>query len=191
MKTIAVCSVLFASLLCASCQLDGSTAAKGDAEPGTKLAVISSRDILTRCDTGAKVIGEIQSKYSDRRIQLGLLEQDIRKLREDTKDGQTKGPQTDLLRDKFQAYAQEERKLQQEVGQEEGARFKPILEVVNKVLDAYAKEKNISAIQERGAFVYFNRALDITEEIIKRVNQEIAKAPGLAQEKNPAQDKTN
>jgi Skp family chaperone for outer membrane proteins len=188
MKSIALLSVLLASILCASCQLDGK---QGAAEPGTKIAVISLRDILTRCDTGAKVIGDIQSRYSDRRIQLGLLEQDIRKLREETKDGQVKGRQADLLRVKFQTYAQEERKLQQDVRQEEGLQFKPILEVVNKVLDAYAKEKNLSAIQERVAFVYYNRDLDITEDIIKRVNQEIAKVPGDKPEKTPAPEKSN
>lgn len=135
-----------------------------------KLAIISFRDILTRCDKGVVTISEIQKKFSSQRARLSVLEQDILKLEEAVKGSPVKGPNSALLQEKLQTYAAEERKLVQEVTQEEGIQFKPILEVVNKVLDEYAKEKSISAIQERGAFVYFHHSLDITEEIIKRVN---------------------
>lgn len=98
------------------------------------------------------------------------MEQDVLKLQETVKGSPVKGPKTALLQEKFQAYAAEERKLVQEVTQEEGVRFKPVLELVNGVLDEYAQEKGIAAIQERGAFVYLHHSLEITEEIIKRVN---------------------
>ncbi len=158
------------SVLCLSCKLDESQEAKKESEPTTKLAIISSRDILTKCDAGAQVISFIQSKFSERRIQLGLLEQDIRKLQEDTSNSTEFGPKKKLLQEKLRNYTEEERKLRQEVAQEEAVQFKPVLERVNKTLTDYAKEKNISAVQERGTFVYFDRSLDITEIIINRVN---------------------
>ena len=171
MKHIAFLIVLIISLLCISCQPEEKKETKADVAQAVKIAIISSRDILTRCDAGVKIISDIQSRFSSRRIQLGLLEQDVRKLQEDVKDVSVKGPKSTLLQDKLQAYAEEEHKFRQDVAQEESVQFKPILESVNKILDEYAKEKNISAIQERGAFVYFNRSLDITDEVIKRVNQ--------------------
>lgn len=170
MKSFALVTALLASLLCISCRTEEKQATQPDATKPLKIAIISSRDILTRCDAGGQAVKDIQSKFSDRRITMGLLEQDIRKLQEEVKGSQVKGPKSNLLQDKLQAYAEEERKLRQDVGQEESARFKPIADVVNRVLEQYAKEHNVSAIQERGTFAYYDRSLDITDEIITWVN---------------------
>jgi outer membrane protein len=173
MKTATLLTVLFLSFACASCKTQET---KADAEPCARLAILATRDVLTRCDAGAREVGEIQSLFTDRRIQLGLLEQDIRKLQEETQDEQAKEAKFDLLRDKLRQFAEEERRLRQDVAKEETARFKPILEKVYQVVDEYSKSKNIGAIQERGSFVYYNKALDITDEIVKQVNLAIASA---------------
>jgi outer membrane protein len=157
-------------LLCMSCQPEDKKDTKSNTASVMKIAIISSRDVLTRCDAGARIVSEIQGKFSDQRIDLGLLEQDIRKLQDDVKSPTDKNPKAALLQDKLQAYAEAERKLRQAVVQEESVRFKPIADEINKVLDIYAKEKHLSGIQERGMYVYYDRSLDITEEIIKRVN---------------------
>lgn len=170
MKLTPLFVAIILSALCLSCKLDELQETKKEPDPATKLAIISSREILTKCDAGAQVISFIQSKFSERRIQLGLMEQDIRKLQEDTANATEFGPKKKLLQEKLNIYTEAERKLRQEVSQEEAVQFKPVLETVNKILTEYAKEKNISAVQERGTFVYFNRSLDITEIIINRVN---------------------
>jgi outer membrane protein len=170
MKSSTLLAMLFMALFCVSCQSEDKKGTKTESTPAMKIAVISSRDVLTRCDIGAQTVSDIQGKFSDQRIQLGVLEQDIRKLQEEMVNTQGKSPKAPLLQEKLQAYAEGERKLRQEVGQEENVRFKPIADVINKVLDEYAKQNNLSGIQERGVYVYYNPALDITEEIIKRVN---------------------
>jgi Skp family chaperone for outer membrane proteins len=45
------------------------------------------------------------------------------------------------------------------------------VEKVTGVVRAYAQEKKLSGVQDRTLFLYFDPSLDITEEIIKRVNQ--------------------
>ena len=42
---------------------------------------------------------------------------------------------------------------------------------IAKVLSDYAKEKGLQGIQERGLYVYIDSSMDITSEIIKRVNR--------------------
>lgn len=170
MKSAAFITALLAFSLCLSSPASAQEA-KPTTQPALKLAVINSREVLARCNKGVAAISEIQSKFSNQRSSLGVLQQEILKLQAAVQKSQTRGPKVALLQQKLQAYAAEERKLMQEVSQEEGARFKPILEVLHKVVDEYAKENGITAIQDSGSFVYFDRTLDITEEIIKQVNQ--------------------
>lgn len=179
MKSLVFLLTLLAALSLTACQPEDKPVAtpatrpevKTEASPAPRLAIISYRDVLTRCDQGAKIVGEIQGKFSERRIQMSLLEQDIRKLQDEVKGTTGKGPKTELLQDKIQKFTEEDQKFRQEVSQEENQRFAPLVESVNKTLVAYAKEKGISAVQERAAFIFFENSLDITEDIIKRVNQ--------------------
>lgn len=169
MKTHILLTALVTFVLCLSGPASAQEA-KTPAPPAFKMAIINSRDILARCDKGAAAILEIQKKFSNQRARLDVLQQEVVKLQEAAKGAPAKGPKTVQFQEKLQTYAVEENKLVQEVAQEESVRFKPVLELVNKVLDEYARENGITAIQERGNFVYIHRSLDITEEIIKRVN---------------------
>lgn len=169
MKSAAFLIALLAAVVCLS-RPASAQETKAPAPPAFKMATINSRDILARCDRGAAVISEIQNKFASQRARLDVLQQEVVKLQEAAKGAPAKGPKTVQIQEKLQTYAVEENKLVQEVAQEESVRFKPVLELVNKVLDEYARENGITAIQERGNFVYIHRSLDITEEIIKRVN---------------------
>jgi Skp family chaperone for outer membrane proteins len=185
MKFLAFLPALLAVFVLTSCQAESKQETKPETKPEAKvetnpaprIAIISYRDILTKCDQGTKIVSEIQGKFSDRRIQMGLLEQDIRKLQETAKNAPAKDPKIALLQDRIQKFTEEDQKFRQEVNMEENQQFAPLIESVNKVLVAYAKEKGISAIQERAAFIFFENSLDITEDIIKRVNQVQAAQP--------------
>lgn len=178
MKRIGSC-ILGAALVLGACNTVFSQetaqparkAAEPEAPAAYRPAIISLRDVLVRCEWGTKVIADIQGRFSERRIQLGLLEQDIKTLQEQMQSDGKKGPKASLLRQKFQAYAEQEQKLREDVGQEESQRFGPVLELVNKVLAAYIKEKQLSSIQDKAAFLYYANSMDITDEIVQRVNQ--------------------
>lgn len=171
MKTSFPLLALFVLLSCMACKTDGGKEEKPVAEPAIPLAVIGTRDVLTQCEAGARIVRDIQAKFSDRRIRLGLLEQDIRALREETKDQPPQGPKHALLQTRLQEFAEEERRLRQDVALEESAQFKPVLELLSRVVEDYSRENGLAAIQERGTFVYYRRSLDITQEIIERVNR--------------------
>ncbi|MBI4806824.1 MAG: OmpH family outer membrane protein [Desulfovibrio sp.] len=183
MKFLSILPAVLAVFILTACQAESAqdakpetktetkTEAKTDVSPAPRMAIISYRDVLTRCEPGAKIVGEIQNKFADQRIQMGLLEQDIRKLQDEVRGSAVKGPKATLLQDKIQKFTEEDQKFRQEVSLEENQRFAPLIESVNKALVAYAKEKGISTIQERTAFIFFENSLDITDDIIKRVNQ--------------------
>jgi outer membrane protein len=165
-------SVIVAIAVCAvtACLLASRQETSAEIKTSFRLGVINSRDVLTKCDQGAQLIRDIQGKFAQRRAQLESLDQEIRKLQDELKLSGGEQAKKELLQDKLRTFADEEQHLFQEVSQEENQRFAPLVELVNKTLTAYAKEKGISAIQEQGAFVFIDPGLDITGDIIKRVN---------------------
>jgi len=138
----------------------------------SKLAVINTREVLTKCEPGAQAINSIQNSFAERRKQMGAMEQEIIKLQEEAKAKGEKSTAAILLQTKFQKFQEEDQKFKQDLTQEEGIKLKPVADKITKVISDYAKSKGISAIQERGVFVYFDYSLDITDDIIKLVNQE-------------------
>ena len=49
----------------------------------TKLAVVNSREILTKCAAWAKLVTEIQARFATRRQEVADLDQKVRKLQEE------------------------------------------------------------------------------------------------------------
>jgi len=137
----------------------------------TKLAVINSREVLTRCDDGAKAVKAIEAKFADRKAQMAALEQEVLRLQEEVKAKGEKSPKNQEFRTKLAKFREADQLFRQDVKQEESQKFKPIADKIAKVLSDYAKEKGLQGIQERGLYVYIDPGMDISSEIIKRVNR--------------------
>lgn len=138
----------------------------------TKFAVINTREILTKCEPGAQAIAAIQNSFAERRKEMAAKEQELLKLQEEVKAKGEKSPAATQLQTKFQKFREDDQKFKQDLSQEEGIKLKPVADKINKVISDYAKSKGISGVQERAGFVYYDYSMDITDEIIKLVNQE-------------------
>lgn len=137
----------------------------------TKVAVVNSRQILTQCNDGMKLVKEIQDKFAARRQEADRLETLAKSLQEEIAKSGTKEARKKEIR---ATLAQIGGKLQQftrDVAQEESIRFKPLVEKINSALAAYAKEKGINGIQDRANYVYVGPEMDITKDVIEKVNQ--------------------
>ena len=137
----------------------------------TKLAVINSREVLTQCDDGAKAVKAIEAKFADRKAQMAALEQEVLRLQEEVKAKGEKSPKSQEFKTKLVRFREADQRYRQDVKQEESQKFKPIADKIAKVLSDYAKEKGLQGIQERGLYVYIDPSMDISSEIIKRVNR--------------------
>jgi len=144
----------------------------GLAQAQTKQAVINTREVLTKCEPGAQAIAAIQNSFAERRRQMANLEQELVKLQEEAKAKGDKSPAAIQLQTKFQKFREEDQKFKQDLAQEEGLKLKPVGDLILRVITDYAKSKGISSVQERSAFVYYDYANDITDEIVKLVNQQ-------------------
>lgn len=137
------------------------------AQAQTRVAVVNTREVLTKCNLGAQAVAQIQVKYDKRRRELADLEADVRRLHQEAQAQQAKARYEEQLA----RLRRESQNLQQEIAREESEKFKPVLERLNAVLVEYAKEHKLDGIQDRGQYLYIAPAMDITEEIIGRVNK--------------------
>lgn len=138
----------------------------------TKIVVVNSREVVSKCDMGVKALAELKELLGPRQRQLAAKQQEIRELQ-----GQSQGkaleknPKKAEIETKIKNYAQEEALLRRDIAVEEEKRLKPIAEKLQAVVKAYAVEKKYAAIQERAQFLYVDPSLDVTDEILKRMNQ--------------------
>lgn len=137
----------------------------------TKLAVVNSREILTKCDAGAKIVQEIREAFASRRQEADKLRNWAQQLQKEATSLGTKETRKKEIQAELVQIGAKLQRFTRDVAQEENTRFKPVVEKVNAALAAYAKEQGFSGIQDRSNYVYVAPSMDITQEIIKKVNQ--------------------
>ena len=153
-----------------------------------RIGIVDMERAIVQTVEGKKAEGTFTAKFEEYRKKIeGIqkqLETDQTKLRtqervlNETVKAElsrniTKG-QTDLTR------LQED--AQKDLDTLRSELMRPIAEVAEAVLNAYAKENNYTVIidtsnPQNGSVVFVNDKAEITDEIIKRIDAEMAKAP--------------
>jgi len=136
-----------------------------------RVAVVNTREVLTKCNLGAQAVAQIQVKYDKRRRELAELEADVQRLHQEAQAPQAKPQAKARYEEQLARLRRESQNLQQEIAREESEKFKPVLERLNAVLSEYAREHKLDGIQDRSQYLYLAPSMDITEEIIGRVNK--------------------
>jgi len=137
----------------------------------TKIAVVDTKEVIKTSVAGVLATKALEDKFADRKNQLGALQQEVAKLQEEVKPLGEKSPKYQELQTKFNKFREEELKFRQDANQAQIEIFKPLSDKFNKILADYAKENGIKGVQDRSTYVYVDPSLDITEDIIKRMNQ--------------------
>lgn len=150
-----------AALLC-GCQLN---------EKGTKMAVINTKEVVTKCNAGMRTVEEVQKQFAERQEQLKAQEDAIQKLRQDPAVADPKSGKKGELQALVQKFVEDSQKLRKDVADVEAVKFKPVVDKINKVLADYAKEQGIVGVQDKNGFAYVDASIDITDAIIRRVDQ--------------------
>jgi outer membrane protein len=138
---------------------------------GPKTAVINTRDVLTKCNDGLRVVEEIQKQFSYRQEQLKAQDESLQKRRLDPALSDPKSGKKDELQALVQQFLEDSQKLRKDVGDVEAVKFKPVVDKINKALAGYAKAHGLVSVQDKNGFAYIDPSIDITEVIIKQVDQ--------------------
>ena len=153
--------VLGALLLCSGCQM---------LESKPTMAVLNTREVITKCNAGMQAAEKVRAKFAARQDALKKQEEAIENLKTDPAlNDPRSGKQAEL--DKLaRQYVADAQALRKDVGEEEAVTFKPIVDRINKVLAQYAKEHHLLSVQDKNGFAYSDPSIDITEAIIKLVD---------------------
>jgi len=147
--------------LCAGCQF-------GEAKP--TMAVMNTRDVITKCDSGMKAAEEVRSKFASRQEALKKQEAALAKLKADPAVSDPKSGKRAELEALARQYVADSQALRKDIGEEETIKFKPIVDRINKVLADYVKEHGLLSVQDKNGFTYIDPSIDITDSITKRVD---------------------
>ena len=139
--------------------------------PDVRMAVINTRDVITKCNIGIRVVDEVQRQFADRRNALKDQEDAIKNLQAAPGVNDPKSPKREELQRLVQVYAEAAQLLRKDTAEVEAVRFKPVLDKINKALADHAKEHGLVSVQDKNGFAYIDPAIDITDAIIKRVDQ--------------------
>lgn len=176
---LTVATVLFsASMLMAQ----GAPAAQ-------KIAVVDLMRVLTQSKQGQIVLDRLDSKQAEKTKQLRTLQLELMDLEDRLRNdryGLSEAKKTEL-QGAYEKKALELRRLageaEKELGELQSAQFKELEKDVAPILDTIGKEMGIDLILDKlqGGVIFFSTHLDITEDVIKRLDASQAAAAAPAE----------
>jgi Skp family chaperone for outer membrane proteins len=173
-------------LVVISLVLPAALLAQAPAAPAAKVAIIDFQAALAGNTLGKKaqdqLAAEVNKKQADMEKTQKSLEDAQSKLRTQA-NALSEDAKANLTRDIDRMTTELQRKqddAQKELQELQQTLLRPIAERLQKVLEAYANEMGYSAVLDAMTVVWAAPAADITTEIIRRIDADVAAAPGAA-----------
>jgi outer membrane protein len=161
--------------------------------PGTKIVIIDMRKAITESEPGLIATAEYKKALAPESAQLDKLSKEAADLSEKLRNAKTESERADLTR-QLEAKQREGQRFQEDASKKsedlQDKLLPPVAEIVQKSVEAYALENDIAVIfdptVEPSNIVHSSTAADVTNEIIRRVNDAYAKNPKPAAPSAPA-----
>lgn len=143
-----------------------------------KIGVMNVQKIVVTCDAGkaAKVrfdkkMKELQTKFKSEEEELKELQTEIKKKSSAWSDEKKTEKVRNFQKSGRELQAKtEEARLEMKTMQDK--ELEPILKALEKVVNDYGAEKKYTAILDvKNSVIYFDKTIDITDEVLKRLNK--------------------
>ena len=154
-------------------------------QAGTKIGVINSQDVLERSAEGKRVIARLQEKDKSNQAAVDKLDQEINSLQTRLNTGRLTLTEEQLYN--MNADLNKKQTDRKRIAEDAARDFQDLqVKLFNKVqselipiIDQLGKEKGLDVILDlaKSGAVYFNPAIDVTEDVIKRYDASKAGAP--------------
>lgn len=151
------------------------TAGVAQAQSG-KIAVVDTAAVFQKMPQRQAIAKKLENEFGNRVKEVQRLEADgrsfIEKQQKDMafmNDKQKQDAQK-KLNEMQEAYVQKRMKLEEDQGRRENEERKQMLTRIQGAIEQITKAQNIDLVVERGAVIYLNPSLDITEQVISRVS---------------------
>ena len=156
------------------------------AVPGTKIAVIDFEQAVLESDPGKAATAEFNKEMEPEKAKFEKLEKEVNDLQKKLQDAKTDA-EKDPFRRELESKNKEAQRIQEDAQQKSNdLRQKllgPIAQLVNRMVDQYAKANNLAVVFDPNTqptnIIFANRATEITAEIMRMMNEEYQKNPKL------------
>lgn len=160
--------------------LGGMIVAKpASATDGTKFAVVNLQHALNSTEEGKKAKSDLQKEGEQKKQQLTLMENDLKKLQEDIQKQKAilsesaLKEKADTFKQKYTELQQKASDFEQELKKKETQNVDRILSGLRTVVTSIAGQKGYTYVLEnsQGTLVYIDKSVpDITSEVIAAYN---------------------
>jgi outer membrane protein len=157
------------------------------ANPGTKVAVIDFEQAVLESDAGKAATAQYNKDIEPEKSKFDKLAKELDDLQKKLQEAKTeaeKGPIRNELDSKTREAQFVQENAQRKSDDLKQKLLSPIANLANKVIDKYAKANNLAIVfdptTDPSNIVFASTASNITNEIIRGMNEEFAKDPKLA-----------
>ena len=155
--------------------------------PGNKVAVIDFRSALMDSDAGKTAQQQYEKEITTEKAKVEKVQKEYDELQTKLQNAKTDAEKSTVNRD-IEVKTREAQRAQedaQRISQElQDKLLPPVAAMVNKAVEEYAKENSLAVVLDPRTdptnIIYASIALDITSEVMRRMNAEYAKNPKAA-----------
>lgn len=143
-----------------------------------KVGIMNVQKIIITCDAGKKAKELFNTKMTELQTKFKAEEEDLKKLHTEIKkkssawSDEKKSTKEQELKDKGRELQRKTEEARIEMKQMQEKELEPILKSLEKVVDDYgAKNKFSMILDAKNGVVYFDKSVDITDGILKKLNE--------------------
>lgn len=147
-----------------------------------KIGIMNAQRIIVQCDAGKDVKERLDKKMKELQTKFKAEEDELKKLQEEIKKKSSAWSE-EKKSEKVREFQKNGRALQAkteearfEMKQMQDEELKPILKALEQVVNKYGADKKYTAILDaKNSVIYFDKSVDITDDIMKKLNEAMAK----------------
>ncbi len=144
----------------------------------TKIAYVDSAKLVEKSTAMQKLQTELRADAEKNKANIDTLvmefENSMKSYEKKMSSMSVKEKElaTELLKNKQSQLVQYQQAIKQKVGQQEQQKMQEVLKVINQTISDYGKQQGYQIIfaTSNGNIAYADEAIDITEDIIERIN---------------------
>jgi outer membrane protein len=147
-----------------------------------KIGVINVQKVLLTCEAGKKAKEKVDAKMKELQGTFKQDEDALKALQDEIKKKSSAWSE-EKKAEKVREYQKNGRELQVktddakfEMKQLQDKEVEPILKALEKIVEKFGKEKGYTAVLESRNGLYFDDSIDVTDTIIKKLNEAMAAA---------------
>ncbi len=147
-----------------------------------KIGVMNVQKIIVTCDAGKEAKTRFEQKMKGLQDSFKEEENALKELQEEIKKKSSAWSE-EKKAEKIRVFQKNGRELQAktedarfEMKQLQDKELEPILKALEKVVDTFGLENGYTAIMDsKGGVIYFDKKIDISEAIVQKLNEAMAK----------------